>query len=146
MCFLFHDSQNNRRLVRLWLGVWVVRGGVGLTSGSWRGSQAGGSSLVRVALVPSLTLHPGMPIPFFFLLLLIFKPLSLLFLAIPVPAGSDIKDVTERLCASYQKDWQVWLLTADAEAVKRPNWMRSLLSLVIRFYPSPGKVNAQPSL
>ena len=87
-----------------------------------------------------------MPIPFFFLLLLIFHPLSLLFLAIPVPAGSDIKDVTERLCASYQKDWQVWLLMADAEAVKRPNWMRSLLSLVIRFYPSPGKVNAQPSL
>ena len=78
----------------------MVRGGVGLTSGSWRGSQAGGSSLVRVALVPSLTLHPGMPIPFFFLLLLIFKPLSLLFLDIPVPSGTYIEDVTERPFAS----------------------------------------------
>ena len=57
-----------------------------------------------------------------------------------------MEDVMERLCASYQKHWQVWLLMADAEAVKRPNWMRSLLSLVIRFYPSPGKVNAQPFL
>ena len=39
---------------------WGQREGGGLTSGSWRSSQAGGSSLVRLALVPSLTLHPGM--------------------------------------------------------------------------------------
>ena len=46
-------------LVSLWLG---TMGSLGeSTSGRWRSSQAGGSSLVRLALVPSLTLHPGMP-------------------------------------------------------------------------------------
>ena len=45
-------------LVSLWLG---TMGSLGeSTSGRWRSSQAGGSSLVRLALVPSLTLHPGM--------------------------------------------------------------------------------------
>ena len=63
----------------LWLGVWAEGG---LTSGSWRGSQAGGSSLVRLALLPSLTLHLGMPRPFFFLLKL-FHPLLTIFSVCP---------------------------------------------------------------
>ena len=63
-------------LVSLWLG---TMGSLGeSTSGRWRSSQAGGSSLVRLALVPSLTLHPGMPRPFFFLLKP-FHPLLSLF-------------------------------------------------------------------